>query len=611
MARSGVCLLLVLGAGCGEPSETAASTTSGGGAGDGGVPAGCAPGELLDDAGDCAPAGVPPEACGEGFTADGAARCRPPLPPEPCPARQRAVPGEPPSHPVAPCAPGAWGDVPVDADTLFVDPGYVGPSDGSAGQPWTTIQAALDAAGPGALIALADGDYAEPVLVVGRPVRIWGRCPELVRIAGLPGEFAAVLVGQGADGTELRSLSILGATMGFAASGSADLLLDHVWIHDTSDWGIDVQEDYGPVSITVRASLVEGTRGIGAYVRGSSATIESSVVRDVEATGANDGAAIAVLDASDGSRSQVEVRGSLVERAQRTGVTCLGSDLALERTVVRDTLTGAQGLLGRGVDARDSDASGAPSTVAISGCVIERNVESGIVAFGSEVSIEASVVRDTEAETNGKFGRGIAIEPGAMQQRSSVVIRSSLVERSRDDAVIVSASDLVLERTILRDTLEQPLDGRFGRGVSAQGGAVVALRGCVVERSRELGVLVSRSTLTAESTRISDTQPRASDGAFGDGVAVVGAFGVGAATLSGCLVERSARAGLAAFGASVELGATALRCNAIHLDGEPSDGTRAAADFAFHDGGGNTCGCDGQEIACALVTSGLAPPEPL
>ncbi|HZO15966.1 MAG TPA: hypothetical protein VFB62_21985, partial [Polyangiaceae bacterium] len=163
-----VATLLTLGCGAGDESETAvappAQCAPGEWAREDGlcVAAGlppdmpCAPAEAPNDSGVCIPAGVPSDGCGEGFVHDGDRGCEPILPPEPCEPGWLAVPGETRCREVTPCAQGTWGDIPVETDTEYVDASYAGmDSDGSALKPWTTIQAGIDAASPGAIVAIA------------------------------------------------------------------------------------------------------------------------------------------------------------------------------------------------------------------------------------------------------------------------------------------------------------------------------------------------------------------------------------------------------------------------------------------------------------------------
>ena len=70
-------------------------------------------------------------------------------------------------------------------------------------------------------------------------------------------------------------------------------------------------------------------------------------------------------------------------------------------------------------------------------------------------------------------------------------------------------------------------------------------------------------------------------------------------------IERAARAGVAVFGASVDVGTSLFECNLIHLDRENIDEMVGT----FTDLGLNTCGCNGEQVACAAVSSSLVPPE--
>ena len=53
----------------------------------------------------------------------------------------------------------------------------------------------MDAAAPGAIVAIAEGTYAGDLVVGGKAVRLWGRCPSLVSIEGVDTVGATIEVG--------------------------------------------------------------------------------------------------------------------------------------------------------------------------------------------------------------------------------------------------------------------------------------------------------------------------------------------------------------------------------------------------------------------------------
>ena len=64
---------------------------------------------------------------------------------------------------------------------------------------------------------------------------------------------------------------------------------------------------------------------------------------------------------------------------------------------------------------------------------------------------------------------------------------------------------------------------------------------------------------------------------------------------------------VASFGAAMSLSDAHLACNTIDLDGELVGGTV----FSFQDLGGNWCGCGDAQRSCQVLSSQLAPPEPI
>ncbi len=578
MARAFALVLLTALMGCGTAGDD----------GDGPDPAPSCDDPLalaLPD-GSCLRPGIPPDGCAEGFVHDGEYGCDAVLPPEPCPPGLMAVPGETVCRPIMVCGAGRWGDLPVEATTEHVDQSYAGTdSDGSADRPWTIIQDAISAAAPSALVAVAAGTYHETLLIEGKPVRLWGLCPELVTIqtTGTSSDCpaAAVCVKSGATGTEVGGVALTGPGLGLAVSGSTAVRLDRAWVHG-SQAGINVQDTLGPTALAVHDTLVEENHSNGVFISASDLTMEATVVRKTlpNASDQTGGRGLSVQESCmatpDGvvcdpmARSSAVVRGSLLEENHGVGVFVATSDLTMEATVVRQTLP------------RASDLTG-----------------------GRGISVQAYCSATSS---------GPVCDPMA---RSSLVLRGSLVEENHDVGVNVTASDLTMEATVVRQTWPEASDQTGGGGLSVQlpclvapsglacdltAPAVAVIRGSLVEGSRKGGVAVLSSDLTMDSSVVRNTQAQASDDMLGDGMAV----GLGAtATLSATAVFDSARAGLSLFGAVVSLRSARLGCAAFPLAGESINGV----DFELVNQGDNFCGCPTPISPCKVVSAGLEPPD--
>lgn len=567
---------------------------------------------------DVTPPGIDPAACGVGFVPDGASGCDAVLPDMPCAEGQIAVPGDTVCREVAPCDAGRWGSIPLDASTEHVDRAYTGGnSDGSAARPWLSVQAGVDAASPGAIVAIADGRYAEDV-AISKPVRLWGRCPAAVEIAGTGIEQAAVFIRAGADGGEVRDLAITGAAQAIIVSGSEAVRFDRLWIHHSEGVGLVAQDNLGATSVEVSGSLVEQARGIGIYNAGAAAMVEASVVRDTrpQAIDQRFGRGIAVEDhPGTTGQSQLTLQGSLVERNRENGLYVSGSDATVDSSVISDMLLQESNQMGgRGVHV-NADVNGVATTALLQRSIIVRSRGAGVLVEGAVASLDRMVVRDTISEVGVTVdGTGVLALDAASGTRASVQLDASVVERNHGFGIFAMGSEAHITGVIVRDTQPRGSDQRAGRGINIQddpGSGIrsnAEVRGSLVVNSRDGGIVLVDSDAVVDATIVRATEAQLSDGAFGDGVLV--AVETGADTLmvlTRSQIERSARAGVAAFGATIDMGATLVDCNAIDLNGESFQGR----DFQFSDAGGNRCGCEAVRRDCTALSSGLNAPLPL
>ncbi|MGK3987316.1 right-handed parallel beta-helix repeat-containing protein [Sorangium sp. So ce136] len=549
----------------------------------------CPPGETPLEGGGCQPAGVPPEACGEGFEPDGRGGCSAILPEDPCPPGLMAIPGDTECHEVAPCGDGDYGTIPVEATTQFVNAAYTGSdSDGSRAKPWKHIQSGIRRAQRGAIVAVAAGRYAEDVLIQGKPVRLWGRCPALVEVVGTGAEFATLkILRERASHSEVRGLAITGPGIGISTSGATEVVVDHAWIHDTTDTGIDISNSLGPSGITVSGSLIEATTYIGILAIGSEVTAEATVVRSTQPwIDGSFGRGIHVqYEPNSSTRSTLTLRTSLLEQNHDVAMSVMGSNVTIEAVVVRDTRPRElDGDSGGGIIIEIYPGSHIRSTATLSASLVEHNHDSGVHVLASDATIEATVVRGTKPRAgDGEAGVGIVIDSAPdIDERANVTLRASLLERNHDAGVHVRASDATIEATVVRNTRQSTVEANFGRGISIMQGLApdrepsqVTLRTSLVEHNHDSGVFVSGSDAKIEAIVVRDTQRRKSDGSGGRGIEIGDAFGTPAranVTLFSSLVERNHNIGVLVSGSDATIESTVVRDTQPDADGTSGGG---------------------------------------
>lgn len=566
----------------------------------------CGDAAIPKPGGGCSAVGV--AACAEGFASDKEGGCNSILP-ESCGPGTLALPGETVCHELSPCGEGTFGNIPVDAKSIYVDRTSTAPPNGTRESPYTTIQAALDAAPDDALIAIAEGIYPESVSITKR-VRLWGRCPAKVEIA------AATTMSIEAPG-ELHALSIRGVDAAITITSVIGLRLDKLWLHH-SRRGLIVQSRLRPTDVTLTNSLVESIDLVGIDVAGSKLVIDRSVVRDVVPT--VEEAAVGVLSQYNGfneAGGDVTMKRSVVERVGGIGVDAIGSKLGVDVSVIRDLLPSKSGQGGIGVVADDEVMRKIRSTLTITDSVVERARSTGISLSGAVARIERSTIRATQPVTKSGIG-GFGI---TALDNSDLTLLDSVVRDSRTAGISVTLGTITVERCIVRDTREQLSDNAGGLGILAivddrkRVAPIVTVTSTLILRSRSAGILFHGAEGSITSSAIRDTEPQLLGGLFGDGIYIsaAGAEPIPAnVVVSDTSVERSARAGILVQGASAKVSGALLLCNAFDLEAGRWFETSAAGDkleteFTLEDGGNNGCGCAPTTRPCRAQSSGLEP----
>jgi len=443
----------------------------------------------------------------------------------------------------------------VEPDTIYVDQAYGGmDSDGSASKPYVTVQSAMSAAPSGSMVAIAAGSYPGHIVFPSKPLRVWGRCPALVELPGDPTQvgFASVeLSNMGTSSSELHNVAVTGVGFGFALTDVTDILIDHVWLHDTGLPGVSVADSLGTATATVRHSLIENATQLGAVVHGSTLTIEDSVIRD----------------------------------SRPGGVSALGGAVAF--------LFGQQ-----------------PATGSVRRSVIRSHRGLGIAVHNSMVTVEDSAVLDISPlegiDTDGEGIVGLA-DPG---QSARVDVVGTTIMRAHTFGVLLRDADGSVEETTIRDILP-PSAEVGGVGIAVVRGAANAqeprasLRCNLVANSTGFGVLVSDAEVEMSDVWVRDTQPEVDD--FGDGIVVFSLGHQAQVSIDRSRIERSTRAGVSNFASRVTIGQSVLECNSFHLNGE----ALPFGAFELVDDGANQCGCKGTPAPCKVSSANLQAPDAL
>lgn len=616
VARLSVVCLAIFVAHCGEDAAPAPECPAGEAKGEKRcvkVLASCGAAGVPAD-GACVDVGVPKDGCGEGFNHDGAGGCAVTLPEAPCADGQVALPGETACRPVSACGDGAWGSIPIDGTTVFVDAAYAGAdADGSKDKPFATIAAALAKASIGAVVAVAAGRYREN-LALPRAVRLHGVCPAKTTIEGVEsGKYALEIRGSGA---EVHGVSVTSAWIGVGVFGATGVLLEGVRVHDTKERALDVEAPSAATSVSIRDALIERAQYIGVFVAGAQAKVERTVVRDVSPR-ASDGKSghgmVVQPHASSGVAGEIEVTRSIVTRATGVGVSVIASKATLRDTLVHDVKPDARGLLGAGIAANAlASFKELVPELQIEGCLVSGNHHAGISVDSGKATITRTVVRDGKPRpSDDHFGVGVLATDDAV-----LVLGDSLVASNEYAGVLMGAATATIERSIVRATKPRALDGTRGMGVVAtvRGGkrSTLTMRRSLVAENRYGGVTFIGSTGSLTEVEVRDTKSEVATGAFGDGVVISAdaMSGLDAdVTIDRCLITQNARGGVNLAGAAVAVGGSTLTCNAFDLS--VSETIRAGdppltKPFRLDAPDDSICGCD-RSTACRAMVTSFAP----
>lgn len=405
------------------------------------------------------------------------------------------------------CPPDGWpADLPPDRPVVFVDDDAPSGGDGSSRlRALRSISAATFRAPPGAVIAIATGQYDEDVRV-STGQSLWGACVDGTRLTSSRPVVDEATIRVVGPGVEIRNLAIDAAErVGITVDAAdADALIEDVVIAGGRDMGVAILR--GPA--TLRRISIRGIRPVsdGSFGRGvhaqSPLVIERAEISghaDAALSATRPGTVVAARDlaihdstASAGRSAgggvfvdqgaRVVIERASLERTHRYALAVQHTDATVEAhdVIVRDPVAGSQ-----------SDAcvySIAGGRASLDRVLLHRCHE---FAINTDAAVTARdlVVRDVlRGEPSGPTGgRGLEVDLGATIEFDRVVI-----ERTAGAAMVAGGTGTRIDALDLsiRDTYEPP-DGAArpdGEGVFIQEGAAVTLTRTHIERAWVVGV---------------------------------------------------------------------------------------------------------------------------
>lgn len=473
----------------------------------------------------------------------------------------------------AACGVGPWGDLSLDADTVYVD--GVTNGDGSPESPLATIQAGADLAASrgGGMVAIAAGTYVENVALANTHdgVHLAGRCAALVTIDGSADAEASTVtvVGQGRTlpAATLSGFRITGGYVGLRfgravvtvrstiitenerialwAGDDATVDLDQVELRDTlasSDGvgrGLDVEDG---ATLTASGCLIEDNVQIGVYTSGSgtSVTLVDTTVRGT--TSDRTGRGGYGVDVQRGA--SLTMSGGAIEANAGFGALVAEAPAAAEFTGTRidGTVPLPDGSAGYGVIVYEG------GRVRLAGATISDNTLVGVYAEGDGTSVELEGTRVTathESDTS-THGAGVAAVDGA-----DVVATSCTLDGNFGVGLVATGSGATarLVDTTITGTLPHA-DGEYGRGLQAESGASITAEGCVIDGNAQSAVFASGAGTVVDLTDTSMSGTLADLNGVGRGLTLQEGA---AATVTGCRVDANLHLGIIASGSDTTL----------------------------------------------------------
>ncbi len=274
------------------------------------------------------------------------------------------------------CGDDPFGGVAEGAGAVFVSAAFDGTALGTRAAPYKSLAEAIETAPAGATVAIAAGTYAGG-LVVGKPLKLLGRCAAMVHIKAQPTD-SALVVKAGADGTSVQGIRMTGGHESLYVSLAQNVELHRVWVESALLAGVVLTAG---ASVNVSDSVVARTVG------------DKS---DVDA-----GAGVVAIDAV------VQMKRVRVTRSRGVGLELSGgAKVSVQDCVIDEgNPTQGNGPMGMGIFV------GAATELTMQRSRLHRNGTAGIKAKGkgAKVYVERTAVTSTRPWWSAAKSHGIAL----------------------------------------------------------------------------------------------------------------------------------------------------------------------------------------------------------
>lgn len=406
----------------------------------------------------------------------------------------------------------------------------------------------------------------------------------------------------GATATVRRASIERSAQVEVVVAFDSEITLDRTALRDGTGLASDPRAGIGLVvqessRATITASGFWGNVGGGALVAlGSQLTLTDVAFEEMQD---DDEAASAAVE----SRVDSTLDASFVYVEHAKSAAFLGGEngvLNITDLVVRDTLPSVTSL-----ESGVAMSLEGTSQATLSRVLLTQNRRAGIVTMtGTRLHASDIVVRDTLPSGPGGNGLGMALF-GV----DHVLERAIIDNCTMEGLAAANGAVLALTDVLVRDTRSSPVGGLYGRAIEVNLGSVVTADRVVLERNRDVSVMVvdPGSTFNATNLVIRDSLAQecgdncVDDAPFGYGIT---ARTGGQVQLGGFLVTRSFLLGMQVGPGSSIVGARGeVSENVIGINvQEPSyDAGTALGDVVFRD---NVNNYDGESVPLPNVGVG-------